>query len=301
MQDFEVLARTAASQHGLLSRKQLRDGGMSASRIDRLLAVGSLSTVRRGVVAIGGAPESWERNVLAVLISIGGLAVASHRSALRLWGLREVDEEIEVTIPDHRMATAAGAAIHRSVDLQAEHRTVLDGVPVTTIERTLVDAGLIFPEREVRRLVARALVVKVTTRSRLWEIRRRLGRQGRNGVIALEQALETLPDEAGAESDPELELRAILCRPGIDEPVAQHLVVLGGSTYRLDLSYPSRRVALEYDGFDAHMSIDAFERERARQNDLVLAGWFVLRYTRVELRRPEHIVRQVRAALARVS
>lgn len=301
MQDFEVLARKAASQHGLLTRAQVKDAGLSRAQLDRLFDRRVLRAVSRKVLAIAGAPTSWEQSVMVGILTAGGLAVASHRSALRLWGLRDVDDQLELTIPSTRCLSVPGTTIHRSVDIQAEDRTVLDGVPVTAADRSLVDAGLIFPHREVRRLVARSLVLKIVTRDRLWTIRERVGRQGRNGVIALEQALETLCDESGADSDPELELRSLLRRSGLDEPVAQHRVALAGETYYLDLSYPSRRLALEYDGYDPHMTIDAFERDRRRQNALVLAGWTILRYTRTDLRdHPAHIVRQVRSALSLV-
>ena len=298
MQDFDVLARKAASQHGLLTRQQLRDEGISRARLDRLLADGLLTTESRSVVGVAGAPQSWERSLMAAVLRAGGLTVGSHRSAIRLWGLRSVDDELEIALPSHRGVRISGVVTHRSVDLRAEDRTVLDGVPVTTPERTLVDAGLIFPEREVRRLVGQALITRITTRDRLWSIRRRVGVQGRTGVVALERALESLPDEKGAESDPELEMRALIRQAGLEEPVAQFGVDAGGSHYRIDLSYPTRRVALEYDGFDPHISVEAFERDRERQNLLVIAGWVVLRYTWSDLRQhPGRMVGQIRRAL----
>lgn len=298
MQDFDVLARKAASQHGLLTRQQLRDEGISRARLDRLVADGLLTTESRSVVGVAGAPHSWERSLMAAVLRAGALTVGSHRSAIRLWGLRSADDELEIALPSHRGVRISGVVVHRSVDLQAEDRTVLDGVPVTTPERTLVDAGLIFPEREVRRLVGQALITRITTRDRLWSIRRRVGVQGRTGVVALERALESLPGEQGAESDPELEMRALIRRAGMEEPVAQFGVDAGARHYRLDLSYPTRRVALEYDGFDPHISIEAFERDRERQNLLVIAGWVVLRYTWSDLRRhPERMVGQIRRAL----
>jgi hypothetical protein len=241
MRDFEVLARKAASQHGLLTTEQLRTFGLSRRTADRMVADGRLQRRGRGVVAVGGSPASWHQDLAAAVFSLPGLAVASHRSALRLWGLRSIDDELEVTIPDHRRADRTGVTIHRSVDLQAEDRTILNGIPVTTAARTLIDAGLIFPKSEVRRLVAQALILKIVSRAELWSLRRRVSEHGRNGIGAL-----------------------------------------------------------EYDGFEAHTTREAFERDRQRQNDLQLIGWRFLRYTWTDLRnRPQDVVREVKTALTR--
>lgn len=66
----------------------------------------------------------------------------------------------------------------------------------------------------------------------------------------------------------------------------------------MDLAFPAQRVAVEYDGREAHAA-GAFVRDRQRQNDLVLARWVVLRFTAADLARPGLIVARVRAALAR--
>jgi very-short-patch-repair endonuclease len=300
MRDFEVLARKAASQHGLLTTEQLRTFGVSWRTVDRMVADGRLHRRGRGVVAVGGSPASWHQDLAAAVFSLLGLAVASHRSALRLWGLRSIDDELEVTIPDHRRADRAGVTIHRSVDLQAQDRTILYGLPVTTAARTLTDAGLIFPKAEVRRLVAQALILKIVSRAELWSLRRRVSEHGRNGIGALEAALASLPDERGADSEPELELRAILQAVNMESPVAQFRVRTRLRTYCIDLAYPHQKLALEYDGFEAHTTREAFERDRQRQNDLQLIGWRFLRYTWTDLRnRSQDVVREVKTALTR--
>jgi very-short-patch-repair endonuclease len=65
----------------------------------------------------------------------------------------------------------------------------------------------------------------------------------------------------------------------------------------LDLSYPRLRVAVELDG-GVHRERDVFERDRPRQNAIVLDGWIILRFTWATfVERPQEIVDQVRAAL----
>ncbi len=67
----------------------------------------------------------------------------------------------------------------------------------------------------------------------------------------------------------------------------------------LDLCYPELRIAIEVDGRAYHIWTDTWERDLRRQNQLVLAGWTVLRFTAADLRhRPGQVADQVRRALA---
>ncbi len=71
---------------------------------------------------------------------------------------------------------------------------------------------------------------------------------------------------------------------------------------RVDFAYPDQRLAIEVDGFAAHSTVDAFRRDRSRQNALVTAGWTVLRFTWTEVDRCSpgvgSAIRQARRRLA---
>ncbi|MGZ8733935.1 MAG: endonuclease domain-containing protein, partial [Acidimicrobiia bacterium] len=66
---------------------------------------------------------------------------------------------------------------------------------------------------------------------------------------------------------------------GCPEPVIEHRLRLGRKKYRVDLAYPAAMVAIEIDGWEWHHTRAAFDGDRARANDLVAAGWTVLRFT----------------------
>ncbi len=105
-------------------------------------------------------------------------------------------------------------------------------------------------------------------------------------------------DLALVESDLESMLRAIIVAAGLPPPVPQHVVHVAGRRYRLDFAYPDQLVALEGDGFEFHSDLEQFDRDRARQNDLVLAGWLVLRFSwRHIVRQPEWVADQIAAGL----
>ena len=299
MRDLTSLVRTATSQHGLLSPPQIRDAGFSEPAQSRLVASGVLVPVRRGVLRLAGAAPSWEQEVMAAVLAPGPRRVASHRSALRLWGFRSRDDALEVSV--RRPATGAlrGVVVHRSVDLEVCDITEQHGIAVTTVARTLCDAGLIFPASEVQRLVDHAVATEMVSPVDLLHVRRRVGEHGRNGVVKLESAVDGLPAGAGlADSGPEIALLRVIEAAGLPVPVLQHQVVVPGGCRFIDVAYPSARLALEYDGVDEHTRVHRFVDDRVRQNDLVLRGWTVLRYTHAQLRdRPWDVVDQIRRLL----
>jgi hypothetical protein len=86
-------------------------------------------------------------------------------------------------------------------------------------------------------------------------------------------------ETALAESRPEIRLGRLLASAGLPEPVQQHWVRVRTERFRLDFAYPEQKVAIEYDGWDAHRSRGAFDRDRRRDRLLQLAGWTVLRFT----------------------
>lgn len=70
--------------------------------------------------------------------------------------------------------------------------------------------------------------------------------------------------------------------------------------YRIDYAFPEQKVAIEFDGYRSHgISLSGFRDGLRRQNLLVLLGWRVLRYSILDLRDPDRIVREVRELLSR--
>ena len=104
--------------------------------------------------------------------------------------------------------------------------------------------------------------------------------RGRPGPAALRSLLvERDPSLAPAESDLETLLSKILRDGGLPAPVRQFEVVVAGQRFRLDAAYPELMIFMEGDGFGVHSPRGPFERDRSRQNLLVVAGWLPLRFT----------------------
>lgn len=193
------------------------------------------------------------------------------------------------------------AVSHRIGDLRDRDVVTVDSIPATSATRTLLDLGTCTDAAELRRLIDRARRLRLTHPQALVARFMSFGQQGRRGAAVLREVLTELDrDLALVESDLETMLLGIIVEAGLPMPVMQHEVRVAGRRYRLDAAYPEHLIAIEGDGFEFHSGREQFERDRARQNDLVLAGWVVLRFSwRQIVREPEWVTGQIAAALRR--
>jgi hypothetical protein len=145
-----IVACLAVAQHGVFSREQALAAGFSAKNIDYRLRIGRWICVDAGVYRPASTPPSWELTVMAACI--GGPAVASHRSAARLWSFPGLlTAPPEVTAYRHRRRRSLSVVWHESRYLdERRDTTILDGIPVTSATRTLVDLSTGSPSRPPR-------------------------------------------------------------------------------------------------------------------------------------------------------
>ncbi len=277
-----ALATIARSQLAVFTLDQALGTGYTLRQVQQRRETGRWIQVHAGVYRVAGAPEWWEQRVLAACLAAGAGAVASHRSAARLWGLDESGRPtVELSVTSVRFHRLNGATVHRSSDLHRSIATKKGGIPVTTPARTLVDLGAVLSARAVERCLEVALGRRLVTLDGLRTTLDSVARRGRRGA----GALRTLLDErsgAAELTESVLEARMMrLCRTqGLPEPACQH-EVRDGTRFvgRIDFAYPTDHVAIEVDGYESHASLDAFRHDRARQNELVGLGWTVLRFT----------------------
>ncbi|TQM38099.1 endonuclease domain-containing protein [Pseudonocardia cypriaca] len=82
--------------------------------------------------------------------------------------------------------------------------------------------------------------------------------------------------DARTESPMETRIRMALHEHGLPAPHVQFEVEAGGRARRLDLAYPSVKVAIEYDGRD-HREQEQAHKDLVREAALVRLGWTILR------------------------
>jgi predicted transcriptional regulator of viral defense system len=144
--------RLAGAQHGAFDRAQAKLAGMSTFSIARRTKSGAWVRILPGVYRAAGAPESWRQKVVAGCLWAGERAVVSHVTAARIHGLEGIPrpsrgEPIELTVRFGTQRRAPGFVVHRSRKVDDADVTVIDGVPATTLARTLADLAARLDEK----------------------------------------------------------------------------------------------------------------------------------------------------------
>ena len=260
----------------------LRDRALAEVDPDRLLVAlrsGRLKRVQRAVYL----PRNIELRPLtaaraAILSSGVPTAVASHETAARVHGiaLPEGRRCEHVTVPlEKRRKDRKDLRFHvRSIALG--DTCSMEGIPVTSIVRTLADLACLLDRVPAVWAIDDALRERICTRDEIVEV---IG-TWRGGPGSHAARLRLAEADGMAESPLETAARLAIADAQLPPPVAQHEVRSpdGQLVARLDHAYPGHRVALEYDGRSVHDAPAALYRDRGRQNALIALGWTVLRF-----------------------
>ena len=226
---------------------------------------GRLHRIHRGVYAVGRRGLTGHGRWMAAVLAYAPNGVLSHRCAASLHGLLFYSgHRIDVTSLTGK--SRPGIVVHRVRELPDDDRILVDGIPVTSTARTLCDlARVVSPDR-----VARA--VEAAERLGVLDLR---AFERRTPPRALREALAGYYDPGFVRS--ELERRfARLCRDVGLPPPAMNVWVCG---QEVDALWKDQKVVVELDGYEAHRTRAAFERDRKRDAALLLAGYSVLRVT----------------------
>ncbi|MEX2031239.1 MAG: type IV toxin-antitoxin system AbiEi family antitoxin domain-containing protein [Dehalococcoidia bacterium] len=282
-----ILAALAAVQHGIFTLQQAREAGLSPRQIARRLEDGRWTKVHEFAYRFAGAPTTWEGTLLAACWAGGIRAVASHRSAARLWNLPGGRDDLaEITCPRWRRARHDGIIVHETKRFDACDRVVVRSIPSASAERALLGLAGVCRPSVVELALENGLRRELFTIESLQAIVRRLGRRGRNGVGVL-RALIGERDPHAAPPDSEMETRVIqmLRRNGLPRPVTQ-LDIFDGSRFvaRVDFAYPQWMVCMEYESYQEHTGNLALERDNPRRNALVSLGWKPIGITPKDIR-----------------
>jgi hypothetical protein len=277
------LRRVAARQLQLFTTEQALAEGWNRQRLHRWCRADRIHRVHGGVYRFAGAPVTWTSVVLAAVLACGPGAVASHRTAMALHGIpparRDRRTRIEVSIPSGRDIRPAGIVMHR-VLLPPEHVTIIDGVPCTTYERTLIDSAARLGGGQLGRGIDEGLVgndaTLVSIRHALEQLRPAPGRQRARVARVL---AARAPGSDAADSRPEIRLLAAISDAGLPPPVVQCAVTVDGEVFFIDAAYPDLLLGIEYLGWDPHRTKTKFDADHRRDRLLTVAGWSILYFT----------------------
>jgi hypothetical protein len=233
-----------------------------------------------GVYAVGHPLLGPNGAFMAAVLGVPG-GVLSHRSVAALWGIRRTSRAVvDVTTP-RKAHPRPGIAVHRVRYLPAEDVTSTSGIPCTTVARTILDLAGTLDAKALERAIDQAEYLRIFD---LRALEATMSRAGRRPGLSLLHALLTQPHFAQETTRSELENRFLeLCaRANLPTPRVNAWVALDGSDgagHEVDFLWSDQRLIVETDGHRAHGTRLAFERDRRRDQDLLLAGWRVVRFT----------------------
>jgi len=288
-----AIAALGGSQHAVFALSQLGGLGLTPRAVQKRCARGSLHRLYHTVYSL--IPENLltrEGRWMAAVLACGPGAVLSHRTAAALHELRRTDRaNIDVTVPGRSRPRHAGIDVHRSTTLTANDVTTVNGIPCTTVARTMFDLADVVNRRSLERAYDQAEIIEV------FDLRALEDQIARNGTRAAAARVRALLDEHYIGSTPtqsELEeaMLALTRRLGLPDPLVNQWIDLGDGEPMIlaDFVWPEQRVIVETDGRRFHGTQQARERDPRRDQRATVAGWKPIRVTwRQLMRRPQEL------------
>lgn len=264
------MADIAGRAHGVATRAQLLDAGLTAEQIRGRLRAGGLLRVHRGVYRVGHQAPSLEAAYLGAVLASGEGALLSGLAAAHLHGIvRGTPPPAEVTARTERRIK--GVKTHRCRSLDTGDRSSVRGIPATSVPRTLVDIATVLSADALARACHEAGVRYGTTPAQVEEALAR--RSNVAGARRLRRVIHG--DVPVTLSKLEARFLDLLRDEGLPLPVTNRPA--GGR--RVDCRWPERRLTVELDGYRFHNSRHSWEQDRRRERQARARGDEFRRYT----------------------
>jgi len=249
---------------------------------------------RRGVYvtpeAVAGRTAAALAHVAATHARTPSPHVFSHGSAALLWGLTlwSVPTVTHLYQRHHPGAGGDRSVRRHTAPVPEDAATCLNGLPVTTLERTVVDcarsmaplAGLVVADSGLRAGASPEV------------LRELLERGAASPGMARARAVVELAD-AGSESAWETATRFVLLAGGLPRPATQIAVATRLGTFWADTGWEEWHLLLEYDGRGKYRGTEDLVREKRRHDAVVEAGQRLLRVTKEDVRAPAALLSRV--------
>ena len=289
-----AIAEIAARQHGVIAGWQLRRIGLGVEAVRYRVRAGRLHVVHRGVYAVGHPRLTKHGELMAAVLAGGPGALLSHHSAAQLWGLvGGLRRPIAVLVARGSAGKRRGLTIHRTRSLHPEDRAVRDGIPVTSVARTLLDLDRVLDRAAHARAYEEASRLDLLDTDAITRLLDRSGGRRRAQLRTLVDEDLWVPDDAR----PGLEVHfASFCHDrGIPVPACNVLV----GRYLVDALWSGQKLIAELDSRTHHGTWQARERDSERDIDLQEWGYRVIRVTWRRLHREPDRLEGVDPATAR--
>lgn len=287
----------ASGQRFLITRDEVFDLGGNKHTIAGRIERGLWQRVHAGVYQIDRRPLDWESELLAAVMACGPDTLVSHRAAFVLWGLDGISSApVELTVPYDSRPIPRGVVVHRTRrDQQADE---IRGIPITTVERTLLSCSARFPRIVIGKGLDSAIRKGLTTTDRCYDTLVTKGGRGVRGTRRYRWVLMERIHDTATDSGSEYELLYHMQMALLPRPELHHEFFVNGRRRVPDFYWPAVNKAVEVDGVDSHNSADKLDDDLVRQNALMDLGIDLRRFSARRVRRePESVVAEIRKFL----
>ena len=268
-------------QHGLISRRQALEAGMTVDQVAWRLKTGRWVRAGKGVYRHAASASTPLSRLLAACLASGG--VASHRSAAALHGIDGYQlDRIEVVVPWKRTPVTKGFVLHRTTQMPLTRPVTRNGILCTWVGRTVLDVASVVSRERLEHTIDAVLRQGLLRLEDMYAVLVSHSRQGRTGCGPFRDALEerrgddAVPLSAWSRMVSDLLVDYGLARPALEFQIRDPS---GEFVAQVDLAYPDHRVAIELDSKRWHLNRVSFERDPRRRNAWTVIGWTVLTFT----------------------
>lgn len=289
-----AVAEVSRAEHGAFSRAEAIEAGHSAKTIRSRLETGKWQGLYPTVYCLRGTPPTWWRDQSAACKWTRG--VASGRAAGHLWRLPGCEPPpIEVLTVHHNVIPHSGVILHRTKRLVNEQLIGVQGIPCTSIERTLMDLCGHFGDRRGAAIaVDDALRRGLTTLGDLDHCLYLTARRGRNGCGILRKIVRSRMQTAvPPHSALETIIFDVIDRSHLPMPKLQHTIRdrYGNFVARPDFVYVEEKLIIQGHSKQWHWGEAAESKDLAQHNQLSGLGYRVIYATWADATRyPDQLI-----------
>lgn len=271
----------ASEQHGTFSRAQARAAGASPNLVRSRVDQGRWQVLAPGVLGLPGHRSSLRRDLWVAVLHGGDGAAVTHEAAGVVRGMEGVRVgRLTISVPRARSHPLPGVTWHRVSDLEPADVTTIEGLPVTTTVRTLLDLAAVVGQPVLDHLVEGEVVARRTTVAAIGERFDRLRRRGKPSVLRMATTLDRLgPGDGLSRTELEALLDRVIRLAGLPTPIHEHpLPAERGMRGFVDRWFPEAKLVVEGDGRRWHERRAAMARDRERDIELARHGIQTLRF-----------------------
>ena len=298
------IAAVATGQLGTFTRAQATDAGLSDRQLRSRVASGFLVKTGPNSFRVAGSPETSAALLGGLVRDIGGEVWVSGPTAAALHGFRgySVRQPFHLSVPPRRNVTRAGAIVHRSITPEPIDRAMVDGLPVTSGVRTVIELARTASSEQLDDLLEELFVAGLTNEGFLLRRIAALRSSGRYGVPTLLDAIDRRTLRGGTESWLEREYLRLVSNARLPAPLTQQqLARTSERVVRVDCRFPGTNVVVELLGYRYHRSRSQMNRDAARLNALIADGLAPYQFTFDQVtEQPDEVIATTRRALARL-